>query len=523
MKEVKRKHSYRRRKNRATRKKHRGGNAEKSIDLVVSRYKETLSWLDGCKERGFRKIRIYNKSDTPISCPAITNKGTSCEVTPIDNVGMCDHTYLYHIVHHYDSLADVTVFMPGSADNDYKKQLMDFTINKVFETKNTVMNVFNFDVPVGDAMYYFTMEKYSLGSKDNHNAGTNGKDKQALASVRPFGQWYAKHFPGAQTKSGSFFGLMAISREHLHRRPKSFYEGLLSEVDKDKSPEVSHFLERSWSSMGDPLPPETLYTHKVFEERIGGVHKAYIDLRKGTKFCVMAIFKNEAMAIREWVDHYKWQGADAILLLDNGSTDGGGDLVKDVPGVSILQAPKPNAQKENYNTIGRPWLKENGVDILAILDLDEFMFDTGGDTLKQRIVQVFNQSPRPSQFSCNWTMFGSSGQEKQPNSIRKTFTQKKKDLGSDIKSIMWLADVEEGGFDLHRSKVKGETITCPAGIQLNHYAIQSREFFEKVKMTRGAADDASMNKVRDWAYFDRYDFKDAVNTGLRDKVLKHEQ
>ena len=120
-------------------------------------------------------------------------------------------------------------------------------------------------------------------------------------------------------------------------------------------------------------------------------------------------------------------------------------------------------------------------------------------------------------------MFGSSGQEKQPNSIRKTFTQKKKDLGSDIKSIMWLADVEEGGLDLHRSKVKGETITCPAGIQLNHYAIQSREFFEKVKMTRGAADDASMNKVRDWAYFDRYDYKDAVNTGLRDKVLTHEQ
>jgi hypothetical protein len=365
------------------------------------------------------------------------------------------------------------------------------------------------------------MEKYTLGSKDNHNAGTNGKDKQALAKVRPFGLWYAKYFPGVQTKSASFCGLMAISREHLHRRPRSFYEALLSEVDKDKSPEASHFLERSWSSVGDPLPPETLYTHRVFEERIGG-HKGYIDLRKGTKFCVMAIFKNEAMAIREWVEHYKSQGADAILLLDNGSTDGGGDLVKDVPGVTILQAPKPNAQKENYNTIGRPWLKENGVDILAILDLDEFMFDTGSNTLKQSIVTTFNKSPRPSQFSCNWTMFGSSGQEKQPESIRKTFTHKKKGLDENVKSIMWLEDVEEGGLDLHSSKVKGETTTCPPGIQLNHYAIQSKESFEKIKMTRGNATNASMNKFRNWPYFDRYNFKDTVNTGLRDKVLKNE-
>ena len=39
------------------------------------------------------------------------------------------------------------------------------------------------------------------------------------------------------------------------------------------------------------------------------------------KVGLMAIFKNESMGIREWINHYQWQGVDNILLINNDSTD----------------------------------------------------------------------------------------------------------------------------------------------------------------------------------------------------------
>jgi len=52
-------------------------------------------------------------------------------------------------------------------------------------------------------------------------------------------------------------------------------------------------------------------------------------------------------------------------------------------------------------------------------------------------------------------------------------------------------------------------------IKLNHYPIQSLEFFEKVKMTRGAAD--TLINVRNIDYFHNYN----KNTTYYDDTLKN--
>ena len=258
----------------------RGGAKEKTVDMVIARYKEPLSWLDSQKNRGFHEIHIYNKSDEPVVCPEF-DKGvnTKCHVHKIPNTGVCDHTYLYHIVHHYSKLADVTVFTPGSADMDFKNALLNSTVDKAFETKNTVMNIYRFDIPTGEAMYNFTMETYPTGYKDNRD-GTNERVPQKLADVRPFGAWYAANFPGDQPKEATFIGVMAMSREHIHRRPKSFYEGLLKQVSTDKFHEVSHFLERSYNAMLHPLPEECYYTSPILEMKIGLDQGAYRVMRR---------------------------------------------------------------------------------------------------------------------------------------------------------------------------------------------------------------------------------------------------
>ena len=260
-----------------------------------------------------------------------------------------------------------------------------------------------------------------------------------------------------------------------------------------------------------------------------GVHKK--QRGGGLKFAVMATFKNEAMGIREWIEHYKSQGVDEILLLDNNSTDDWKEKIKGVDDhVTVIHAPRNHVQSENYVDLGIPWLKKHGVQVMSILDIDEYMFGTDGKTLKEHVEKIFGAPDRPSQFSCRWTMFGSSGHEKQPESIRKSFTWRKKELDPNIKSVVWLDDIVDvmghvpndihayhKGVNFHRCNVSGRTDECPPGIQINHYAIQSKEFFEKVKMTRGAAD--TPVNVRDWAYFERYDHKEEEDNKLRD-ILK---
>jgi hypothetical protein len=234
------------------------------------------------------------------------------------------------------------------------------------------------------------------------------------------------------------------------------------------------------------------------------------------KFAVMGIFKNEEIVIREWIEHYQWQGVDEILLLNNGSTDNWKDKIHGLNHVTIIDAPKQGVQNENYNTIGMPWLKENKVDVVAILDLDEFMFGTDGKKLKEHVIKIFSAPNRPSKFVCNWTMFGSSGLNNQPESIRKSFTWKKRNINdneNNVKGVIWLNDILDNGIDLHNSKVSGRTDKCPSGIQLNHYAIQSKEYFEKVKMSRGNA--TRPNNPRNWNYFKAYNHRNQENTQLK--------
>jgi hypothetical protein len=510
-------------------KKQKGGN--KTVDIVIARYKEKYHWFNEFKDRGFRTVHIYNKSEEEATCPTFkTGSHTQCKIHKLKNVGVCDHTYLYHIIHNWNNLADITIFTPGSADLPNKIDILHNTINNAFKTMNTVMTVVNFDISARDAMYNFVMPEYFTSHMDNKSS--SGNLSHALAKIRPFGAWYAAHFPKEQLKVATFFGIMAVSREHIHRRPKSFYENLIKEVNTQKFHEASHFIERAYPAIFGPISPESIHTSAIMKQKVDDFHGERFRRQTGggnLKFAVMGIFKNEAMGIREWVDHYKWQGVDEILLLDNASTDGGADLVKNIEHVTVLSAPDQHAQHANYNKIGFPWLKQHSVDVLAILDLDEYMFGTDGKNLKEHILEIFDTPSPPSQFSVNWTMFGSSGYEKQPASIRKSFTWRKKDLHVDVKSVMLFKNVTDCnskptsklgevwcGLWLHNSDVSGNTITNPPGIQLNHYAIQSKEFFEKVKMARGAAD--VTENVRDWEYFKRYDWKEQEDTQLKKLV-----
>lgn len=81
-----------------------------SIDLVVTRYRESLVWLWPYMSRPGWAIFIYS---TGSSIPRrICTAGATCK--QIKNAGYEWHGYLRHIIDRYDSLADICIFLQGN-------------------------------------------------------------------------------------------------------------------------------------------------------------------------------------------------------------------------------------------------------------------------------------------------------------------------------------------------------------------------------------------------------------------------
>jgi hypothetical protein len=245
--------------------------------------------------------------------------------------------------------------------------------------------------------------------------------------------------------------------------------------------------------------------------------------------CVLAIFKNETLNLREWVAHYRWQGASALLLLDNGGEAGEAGWRTELRGsedfVTVLDAPMRHAQELQYNEIGRPWLEARGCEFAAVLDLDEFLYlrapPTAQYSLRSAVAGAFDAAGASvAQLSCPWLIFGSSGLVAHPRGqVRVNFTWRAKEPHVLHKSIVRLSRLLK--IKAHVHEASGDVMECPHEFVLNHYAIQSREYFEAVKMRRGDVCCKEYEGVRSWDYFRAFDSFELDDVALRDLVLQH--
>lgn len=224
---------------------------------------------------------------------------------------------------------------------------------------------------------------------------------------------------------------------------------------------------------------------------------------------VLAIMKNETGALREWVDHYRWQGADLIVLIDNGSTDSPRELLREEISsglVEIYERNSPHRQAPHYRNVFRAAHLRRRVEWLAIADIDEFWYSPLGDlkaairTLGDTIDLVYS----------NWIMFGSSGRTEQPKSVREGFIHRWPELVSHNET-KWIARTFalRSSRQLEIHKVAGidsrRVVSDNHVFRLAHYPIQSRTYFETVKMQRGDVSNAKFDHGRNWEYFRTYD------------------
>lgn len=220
------------------------------ITLVVSYYNEDLSFLD---EKPFSDYRVvlYNKGTTKPTHPNID------EIVDLPNVGVCNHTYLYHIIENYEQLDDIVIFLPGSCMDAHKRDKTLATIRKVEETHNSVFYVSRMENGVEKDLYDFHLDYWKTSNSKNQELNAEGQLKQC--EIRPFGEFYKKTFQGVYTPVVNYGGIFAVSKEHMLQTPKRKYEELIRYVSDMSNTECAHYLERVVVTMFMPVPDECFY------------------------------------------------------------------------------------------------------------------------------------------------------------------------------------------------------------------------------------------------------------------------
>lgn len=225
---------------------------------------------------------------------------------------------------------------------------------------------------------------------------------------------------------------------------------------------------------------------------------------------VLAIMKNEALNIDEWISHYLQLGADRIVLIDNGSTDdtfAKAQAWVDSGKVDLIARHARHRQREHYwEAISRFVLRK--YEWLLIADLDEFWFCPDTKTIPAKLAEP--DFDRIDVVYANWRMFGSSGLVDHPNSIRTQLLHCDPKLSTHVNTkYICRTSALKSRYDIGIHKIKGcnstRTVSDNHNFHLFHYPIQSLEFFEKVKMTRGDAVSAKSDSVRNMDYFRQYD------------------
>lgn len=239
---------------------------------------------------------------------------------------------------------------------------------------------------------------------------------------------------------------------------------------------------------------------------------------------VVAILKDEARYIAEWIEHHIAEGVDYFFLYDNESTDNLREVLRPYSYCThVIDWPGVAAQKGAYNhaltTFG------HRADWMAFIDLDEFLYARGIKTVKV----CLEESSHAACVAVNWLMFGSNGHtaySEEP--VVKRFTKRASTVNPHVKSIVQPGMTLSVGNDVHTFVVNGIIVNergMPIGnphyalseypsadiLAINHYHTKSREEYRE-RCYRARADTGGS---RDFdSSFDAHDANDVVDDTL---------
>lgn len=216
----------------------RSSGSRTSIDLVIERHCERLSWLSQISEDLRPRLRVYVYDKPGQECTPVEEvfpEGLKVSVEELKNVGRDGHDQLQHIVEHYDELGAHVVFVQAG----FHWTLMGRQGNKGWNSQSAALN--DLLPKLSDAVRFLPLVQYSergpvqwQDKRENTDAedfkGTNVKlFKTGWTDMYNRGkELYAMFFGGtpcdAPPQSFSAGMQYIVHRDSLLRRPRKFWK-----------------------------------------------------------------------------------------------------------------------------------------------------------------------------------------------------------------------------------------------------------------------------------------------------------
>lgn len=258
------------------------------------------------------------------------------------------------------------------------------------------------------------------------------------------------------------------------------------------------------------------------------------------EIAMVAISKNEASSIKEWIEFHKLVGFTKFYFYDNESEDNTVDILKpyiDSGLVEYILIKGKGRQLDAYNDAIAKHKDE--CRWMAFLDMDEYLMPTKPFEKIYKVVSELVSKARKGAagVGVNWCIYGSSHLEKKPNGlITENFLYRgtEKDWGNfHIKTICNPRLVKKyisphypiyklGGYSINDSDgkriwgwfchdVKWQTL------RINHYYCKSKEQYLQ-KISRGFGDRAGEYDMKQFNDYDLNNIKDESMLVYVDKI-----
>ncbi len=215
-------------------------------DLVVAHYREDLSWLAQIQDyvgHVYLYCKDYDHCTKGLPMPLEAKKFT---VVHLPNVGREAHTFLYHILTHYEHLAHRTVFTMSSFTGNYLRQ---FSLKAALgETKKRFFPLYP---EVFTKMRDFKMEAFSQSVSLGDGYDYLQAARLMPTQPRPLGVWVQTHMGFDITARNGRYGssrhgaIFSASREAILSHSLQDYEHLFFLNTLSSTTEAGYFMEQT--------------------------------------------------------------------------------------------------------------------------------------------------------------------------------------------------------------------------------------------------------------------------------------
>lgn len=315
-------------------------------ELVVSRYKESLDWLENL-DAFCGHITVYNKGLPLPKQESLQSSRHKCTIRRVLNIGREGETYLHHIIKQYDALADVTWFVQADPfyhnkdfyallthTEDYESRPYTGLTTHYCRKKNVphqhCTNINN----AYDSAHHQTIE-YLINTSSLQITGhsqfidapmrsivSRFQQKYKTSSILP----YVCHLVGLPPPQGLYVPFIysacfAVRKDTIHKHPKVTYQKLRDVLlqSNHQGGFQGYVLERMWMYIfsGRSYATQHAYWLDVFFSRISPPHR-YVGLfcKKKKRLAIVRLtHKDHIQSCRKSVCLFQYDPTDFVRRL----------------------------------------------------------------------------------------------------------------------------------------------------------------------------------------------------------------